>query len=293
MDAARRASVRSVNALMTATYWEVGRRIVEFEQGGGKRAEYGDALLERLSVDLTSRYGRGFARPNLIRFRQFYHAFPTPVIRSTPSNESREVATAQPPSAPFSLADLAAAFPLPWSHNVLLISRSRSPEALAFYQTETLRGGWSVRQLARQIDSQRRPPNGWLPMIDNRGKLPSAHSGDHSVKTVERIFRLEGTTGLGAKPNPSLLGALLVQIPDTLRDAVRMEFLHSSRAEGRLSRALRAASEVRLAGCSSTSGDFTDVCFEMPVFGEAAPELFAQGQLWDDGPRAESSAFDL
>ncbi|MFZ4595187.1 MAG: hypothetical protein ACOYOF_13100 [Verrucomicrobiaceae bacterium] len=113
------------------------------------------------------------------------------------------------------------------------------------------------------------------------------------MKTVERIFRLEGTTGLGAKPNPGLLGALLVQIPDTLRDAVRMGFLHSSRAGGRLSRALQAASEVRFAGCSSTCGDFTDVCFELPLFGEAAPELFAQGQLWDDGPRPESSAFDL
>jgi predicted nuclease of restriction endonuclease-like (RecB) superfamily len=52
------------------------------------------------------------------------------------------------------LADLARAFPLPWSHYVLLISRSRSPEAFAFYQTEALRGGWSVRQLQRQMDSQ-------------------------------------------------------------------------------------------------------------------------------------------
>ena len=55
---------------------------------------------------------------------------------------------------PFSLADLARAFPLPWSHYVLLVSRSRSPEALAFYQVEALRGGWSVRQLRRQMDSQ-------------------------------------------------------------------------------------------------------------------------------------------
>jgi predicted nuclease of restriction endonuclease-like (RecB) superfamily len=52
------------------------------------------------------------------------------------------------------LSDLARAFPLPWSHYVLLIGRSRSPEAFAFYQTEALRGGWSVRQLQRQMDSQ-------------------------------------------------------------------------------------------------------------------------------------------
>jgi predicted nuclease of restriction endonuclease-like (RecB) superfamily len=191
LEAARRASARTVNAFMTATYWEIGRRIVEFEQRGEKRAEYGKALLERLSKDLTLRYGRGFARPNLIRFRQFYLAFPTASIRSTLSNESPaalnpirstasnesdlgnnpQAATAElpveicqtpsgiseTPSQKFTLAelrDLARAFPLPWSHYVLLISRSRSPEAFAFYHAEALRGGWSVRQLRRQMDSQ-------------------------------------------------------------------------------------------------------------------------------------------
>ena len=113
------------------------------------------------------------------------------------------------------------------------------------------------------------------------------------MKTVERIFRLEGTAGLGAKPHPGMLGALLVQIPDTLRDAVRMGFLHSSRAGGRLSRALQAASEVRFAGCSADSDAVTNVRFELPLFGEAAPELFAQGKFWDDGPRPEATAFDL
>ena len=169
LETARRTSARTVNAFMTATYWEVGRRIVEFEQGGQKRAEYGDALLERLATDLTSRYGRGFARPNLIRFRQFYKAFPHPAIRSsalnestaapspirsTLSSESGRATLLSTPSAPFTLADFARAFPLPWSHYVLLISNSRSPEAFAFYQAEALRGGWSVRQFKRQMDSQ-------------------------------------------------------------------------------------------------------------------------------------------
>src|SRR5882672_3332803 len=72
LDAARHASARAVNVLMTATYWEVGRRIVEFEQGGSKRAEYGEALLKRLEVDLTARLGRGFSRQNLQNMRQFY-----------------------------------------------------------------------------------------------------------------------------------------------------------------------------------------------------------------------------
>src|SRR5207249_1356402 len=64
LEAARRTAVRTVNALMTATYWEIGRRIVEFEQGGEKRAEYGQALLQRLAKDLSARFGRGFSYPN-------------------------------------------------------------------------------------------------------------------------------------------------------------------------------------------------------------------------------------
>ena len=113
------------------------------------------------------------------------------------------------------------------------------------------------------------------------------------MRTVERIFRLEGPKGLGARPHPGLVGDLMVQLPDTLRDAVRMGFLHSSRAEGRLSNALKAASEVRFVDVSSDSDEVTNVRFELPVFGDAAPELFAQGQLWDRGPKPEGSAFDL
>jgi predicted nuclease of restriction endonuclease-like (RecB) superfamily len=161
LESARRASARAVNALMTATYWEVGRRIVEFEQGGEKRAEYGEEVLKRLADDLTARFGRGFSRFNLGRFRQFYLAAPADQIRATLSLKSsgspiRATASliSRPSDLGLSLSDLARAFPLPWSHYVLLISRSRSPEAFAFYQTEALRGGWSVRQLQRQMDSQ-------------------------------------------------------------------------------------------------------------------------------------------
>jgi hypothetical protein len=147
LDAARRTAARSVNAVMTATYWEIGRRIVEHEQSGSTRALYGEALLDRLAADLTGRYGRGFSRPNRIRCRQFYIAFPPARIRSTLSNESD-------PKRALSLSELARAFPLPWSHYVLLVTHSRSHEALDFYHSEALRGGWTVRQLVRQIDSQ-------------------------------------------------------------------------------------------------------------------------------------------
>lgn len=181
LDAARRSSARAVNALMTATYWEIGRRIVEFEQGGAKRAGYGEELLKRLAKDLTARRGRGFSVQNLENMRLFYVVCATNEISQTLSGKSAvampappatdrksqtpsgisgprlpipQTPSAQSPGSPFSLADVARAFPLPWSHYVLLVRRSRSPEAFAFYHAEALRGGWSVRQLQRQIDSQ-------------------------------------------------------------------------------------------------------------------------------------------
>jgi len=87
LEAARRATARSVNALMTATYWEIGRRIVNFEQGGAERAAYGEALVERLAKDLTRRFGRGFSRQNLGQMRAFYRAWPVDGICQTPSGK--------------------------------------------------------------------------------------------------------------------------------------------------------------------------------------------------------------
>ena len=75
LESARRASARTINTIMTATYWEIGRRIVDFEQGGEKRAEYGKELLQQLSVDLTSKFGRGFSVDNLETMRLFYQTY--------------------------------------------------------------------------------------------------------------------------------------------------------------------------------------------------------------------------
>ncbi|MDR1646500.1 MAG: PDDEXK nuclease domain-containing protein [Zoogloeaceae bacterium] len=173
LQAARSAAARSVNALMTATYWEIGRRIVEFEQGGKKRAEYGNTLLKRLSGDLTAHFGRGFGIYNLQQMRLFYLAWPVEKIYCTLSNKSADASIlqtlsgesscpefSQTPSAESGTAllklepaHLAQAFPLPWSAYVSLLS-VKNEHARAFYETEALRGGWSVRQLNRQIDSQ-------------------------------------------------------------------------------------------------------------------------------------------
>lgn len=162
IEEARRVSARTVNAIMTATYWEIGRRIVENEQGGKRRAGYGKALLKQLSADLASRFGRGFAKSNLYQMRTFYltyqdifqtafgksksRKFQTPSGKSQPHNS-------QTPSAELTVQAISERFPLPWSAYVRLLSL-KSKQARIFYEEEALRGGWSVRQLNRQIESQ-------------------------------------------------------------------------------------------------------------------------------------------
>ena len=163
IDAARESAVRSVNAAMTAAYWLVGHRIVEFEQSGEERAEYGTALIERLAADLTQRFGRGFSRQNIQHMRLVYLSYPPDKIRQTlsgklgrsPQLPIRQTASgiSEAASVEVGFDDLLAAFPLPWSAYVRLLSVANE-RAREFYETEALRGGWSVRQLARQISSQ-------------------------------------------------------------------------------------------------------------------------------------------
>ena len=206
LDESRRQAARSVNAILTATYWEIGRRIVEFVQQGEARAEYGEEVLKRLSQDLTKKFGRGFAPDNLQRMRLFYLAWPVSEIYATlsrksgqqqifqtasekflllekcqkvsgesaicgtPSHISGESGKLQTPSAispapnyatvsrksfidlTLYLEALAHAFPLSWSHYVRLLSVEKT-EARKFYEIESLQGGWSVRQLDRQVST--------------------------------------------------------------------------------------------------------------------------------------------
>ena len=165
LENARRTSARAVNAAMTVTYWELGRRIVEFEQGGEKRAGYGEELIQGLADDLGRRFGRGFSYPNLSKFRKFYLAYSDREILSTASRESAadKLSTLSIDSASTGesnqagsdsaarlakLHRLATVFPLPWSHYVRLLS-VKNEMARRFYEAEALRGGWSVRQLGR------------------------------------------------------------------------------------------------------------------------------------------------
>ncbi len=183
LEQARRTTARAINSLLTAAYWQIGQRIVEYEQGGKSRAAYGTQLLARLSKDLSSRYGRGFSERNIEQMRAFYLGWE---ISQTPSAKSeahvrvlleknddssiRQTVSAESPSRLSSgiafkpgqlwkgnltssdivLTDV---FPLSWSHYVSLMAVEK-PRARAFYESEAIRGGWSVRQLDRQIGTQ-------------------------------------------------------------------------------------------------------------------------------------------
>jgi hypothetical protein len=121
LEDARRVSARAVNAVMTATYWEMGRRIFEHEQGGRKRAGYGDELLARLASDLTVRFGRGFSLSNLKSARTFYLLWP---ISQTPSGQSPSAGV--PEIGQTVSGQLATTgrpqFRLPWSRYVRLMT---------------------------------------------------------------------------------------------------------------------------------------------------------------------------
>jgi predicted nuclease of restriction endonuclease-like (RecB) superfamily len=154
LKTARSSAARNVNTLMTATYWEIGQRIVQSEQAGEKRAEYGELLIKRLAKDLSASFGRGFGPRNLAQMRSFYLAWTHgKILQTLSAKSSTPIPFNEIQRQSQSVQDLANQFPLPWSAYVRLLS-VKSPEARTFYETEALRLGWSVRQLDRQIASQ-------------------------------------------------------------------------------------------------------------------------------------------
>jgi hypothetical protein len=162
-DSIRLAAARSVNALMTAAYWEVGRRIVEFEQGGEGRAGYGEALIKRLGEDLSRRFGRGFGWRKLSQMRAFYLTSPAEQILQTLSAKSPPPAIVPTPSAIspaneasaprarsfLSLGTLAQAFPLPWSAYVRLLSLKNPTPAASTKQKRCAADGRCANWTAR------------------------------------------------------------------------------------------------------------------------------------------------
>ena len=128
LEQARSKARSAVNAAMVEAYWLIGRRIVEEEQRGRHKAEYGSRLLENLSKALASDFGKGFSYANLRNFRQFYLTYPDQEICYTVCSK------------------------LSWSHN-RLIMRVDDPKARTYYLTEGAAQQWSVRQLERNIQT--------------------------------------------------------------------------------------------------------------------------------------------
>lgn len=129
LDQARGKARSAVNAAMVEAYWLIGRRIVQEEQQGQQKAEYGKRLMEDLSIALTKDFGAGFSYANLYNCRQFYLTFPEQEILYTACRE------------------------LSWSH-LRLIMRVDSAQAIAYYCHEAREQNWTVRQLERNIKSQ-------------------------------------------------------------------------------------------------------------------------------------------
>lgn len=125
---ARQQARRSVNQTMVQAYWQVGKLIVEHEQGGEARAAYGSRMLSHLADRLTTELGKGFAVQSLRNYRQFYLTFPKDEIRSTPWSE------------------------LGWSH-IKALMRLPDPAARQWYARETVSQTWSVAALDRQIST--------------------------------------------------------------------------------------------------------------------------------------------
>jgi predicted nuclease of restriction endonuclease-like (RecB) superfamily len=143
LEQARKQAGRAVNALMTTTYWRIGERIFEQEQRGGERVGYGERIVEQLARDLSARFGRGFSRANVFQMRQFYLTYRAKV--QTPSGLLGAEGIVQKLSGQFDVP-----FPLSWSHYVRLLTVTDNA-ARDYYEHEALRGGWSVRDLDRQI----------------------------------------------------------------------------------------------------------------------------------------------
>lgn len=129
LEQARSKARSAVNSAMVEAYWLIGQRIVQEEQQGRHKAQYGTRLMQELSIALTADFGKGFSYANLYNFRQFYRVFPDQQILYTLCRE------------------------LSWSH-LRLIIRADSQKAIEYYCKEAREQNWTVRQLERNIRSK-------------------------------------------------------------------------------------------------------------------------------------------
>jgi predicted nuclease of restriction endonuclease-like (RecB) superfamily len=182
---ARQRALRAVDAVQVQTCWEIGRHIVEFEQGGSARAEYGARLLQTLAASLATEFGRGFDVSNLRYMRLFYNAFP---IRDALRHE------------------------LSWTHYRTLL-RVESDSARQWYMNEAAGQGWTTRSLERQISTlyyERLLATSDRPAVENeaRGNLAPSQTPRDFVRDPVMLEFL-GLPGVGRLLEADLERALL------------------------------------------------------------------------------------
>ncbi len=141
---ARKNVIQTVNKTMVYTYFEIGRIIVEEEQKGETRAEYGKKILKGLSERLYNEFGRGFSVDNLENMRRFYSAYSIPKKTSRRSIDEK--------SETVSRISYDNNFQLSWSHYLFLLKIDNSDER-KFYEIEAYKNNWSLRELQRLFDS--------------------------------------------------------------------------------------------------------------------------------------------
>ncbi|SKB80121.1 Predicted nuclease of restriction endonuclease-like (RecB) superfamily, DUF1016 family [Soonwooa buanensis] len=167
LEIARKRVASTVNQTMVYTYFEIGRMIVEEEQNGEARAEYGKGLLKELSVHLTERFGRGFSVENLDRMRFFYKTYSKPISSTLLTNSENPIPQTlsaqsenqigQTLSGDFEVVEnkpftSELNFNLSWSHYLKLM-RIDDRNERSFYEIEAFKNNWSLRELQRQYDS--------------------------------------------------------------------------------------------------------------------------------------------
>jgi len=157
----RRNVVRGVNAALVWTNFEIGRRIVEYEQSGKKRAEYAEETLKSLSQKLTAEFGKGYSVDNLELMRRFYLVYSKSETLSRKSELLKLQTVSIEPESAKSAVDLKSEtvsrispslFPLSWSHYVFLMGIDNENER-RFYEIESANQNWSLRELRRQFNS--------------------------------------------------------------------------------------------------------------------------------------------
>lgn len=142
---ARQRAYRAVNFTMVEAYWNVGRMIVEEEQQGRERADYGAFLIRNLAIHLTEEMGKGFGESNLLNFRQFFLRFPPQTVLDAGNGTPVETTDSADSQIPDALRR-----ELTWTHYRLLM-RVESPAARGWYANEAADQNWSTRALQRQI----------------------------------------------------------------------------------------------------------------------------------------------